>query len=48
MERLARTDPVEFLHDCLRYYDRNVKGYTTVMRKQERLNGKVGPVETIW
>lgn len=47
MERLARSDPVEFLHDCLRYYDKNVKGYTAVLRKQERLNGKLELPEVI-
>jgi hypothetical protein len=47
MERLARTRPVEFLEQCLRYYERNVQGYTTVMRKQERLEGKLQRSEVI-
>jgi hypothetical protein len=47
MERLAKEKPVEFLEQCLRYYDRNVKGYTTTMQKQERLGGKLQPTELI-
>jgi hypothetical protein len=47
MERLARNDPVKFLHECLRSFDRNVQGYTAVLRKQERLNGKLELPETI-
>lgn len=47
MQRLARTRPVEFLAQCLRHYDRNVKGYTAVLRKQERLDGKLQRSEVI-
>jgi hypothetical protein len=47
MERLAKEKPVEFLEQCLRYYDRNVKGYTATMQKQERLGGKLQPTEVI-
>jgi hypothetical protein len=47
MERLARTRSVEFLEQCLRYYDRNVKGYNAVLQKQERLDGKLQPSEVI-
>jgi hypothetical protein len=47
MERLAREKPVEFLEQCLRHYDRNVKGYTTTMQKQERGGGKLKPTEVI-
>jgi hypothetical protein len=47
MQRLARTKPVEFLQQCLRHYDRNVKGYTAVVRKQERLDGKLQRSEVI-
>jgi hypothetical protein len=45
MERLAKEKPVEFLKQCLRTYDRNVKGYTANMQKQERLGGKLQPTE---
>jgi hypothetical protein len=47
MERLARTRPVEFLEDCIRSYDRNVKGYTCVLQKQERIGGKLQHTEVI-
>src|SRR5262249_42001443 len=47
MERLARDNPVEFLRASLRAYDRDVKGYTVVMRKQERLGGKLQLPEVI-
>ena len=47
MERLAREKPVEFLEQCLRHYDRSVKGYTTTMQKQERLGGRLQPTEVI-
>ncbi len=40
MERLAKNDPVAFVEECIRRYDREVQGYTTTLRKQERLNGQ--------
>jgi hypothetical protein len=47
LERLARTDPIGFLRSTLLRYRREVRGYRVVLQKQERLNGKVGPVETL-
>ena len=47
LESLARTDSVAFLRDCLLRYRKEVHGYYTTLQKQERLNGKLGPVETI-
>jgi hypothetical protein len=47
MESLARTHPVAFLRACLSRYRREVHGYICILDKQERLNGKLGPVETI-
>jgi hypothetical protein len=44
MEELARQDPVAFLENCIRYYDRDVQGYSLVMQKQERLPKKE-PIE---
>jgi hypothetical protein len=44
MEQLARQDPVAFLENCIRYYDRNVQGYRLIMYKQERLPKK-DPIE---
>jgi hypothetical protein len=47
MEQLAHDNPISFLEQCLRYYDTKVKGYTTVMQKQERLGGKLQSTEVI-
>jgi len=47
LERLAREDPVAFLENCLRRYQRNVKGYTCTFLKQERIGDKVQRTETI-
>ena len=47
LESLARTDPIAFLRACLLRYRREVHGYICTLEKQERLNGKLGPEETI-
>jgi hypothetical protein len=47
MKRLAESDPIAFLENCIRRYDREVKGYRCVMHKQERLEGKLQPSEVI-
>jgi hypothetical protein len=47
MKRLAETDPVAFLENCIRRYDREVKSYTCALHKQERLEGKLQPSEVI-
>jgi hypothetical protein len=47
LERLARTDPVDFLAACLKRYDREVKGYTAVIHRQERLDGRLQPSQEI-
>ncbi len=47
MERLAKNDPIAFLKECIRRYDREVKGYTTTLRKQERIDGEIQPSEVI-
>src|SRR5438876_2963892 len=47
MEKLARTDAPAFLRACIRRYDKEVRGYTAVLEKQEFLNGKLGPVEVV-
>jgi len=39
MAHLARTDPIAFLQNCLKRYQREVKGYHGILDKQERLNG---------
>src|SRR5262245_17518656 len=47
MEALAKEDPIAFLEKCLTRYDREVKGYSLTMQKQERLQGKLQPREVI-
>ncbi|MBV9125576.1 MAG: DUF1571 domain-containing protein [Planctomycetes bacterium] len=47
MEDLARTDPIKFLENCLRRYDREVQGYSGTMQKHERIDGTLYPEETI-
>src|SRR5712671_3593138 len=47
MESLARTDPTAFLRACVRRYQREVRGFTAVLTKQELLGGKLGPVEVV-
>jgi hypothetical protein len=44
---LARTDPVAFLRACLLRYRKEVHGYFCTLQKQERIHGKLGPVEVI-
>src|SRR5579875_4143741 len=47
MERLAKSDPIAFLRECLRRYDREVQGYTATLRKQERIGGHLQRSEVI-
>jgi hypothetical protein len=47
MEKLAKTDPIAFLENCLKRYDREVKGYQVTLRKQERIGGKLQRSEVI-
>jgi hypothetical protein len=47
MEKLADSDPVAFLENCIRRYQREVKAYHCIMQKQERLAGKLQPKEVI-
>ncbi len=47
VERLAKTDPLAFLETCIRRYDREVKGYTCTLRKQERIDGRLERSEVI-
>jgi len=44
MAELARKDPVVFLENCVRYYDRDVQGYHLTMQKQERVPTRL-PIE---
>ncbi len=47
LARLARTDPVGFIEACQRRIAREVKGYRCLLKKQERLAGKLKPSELI-
>ncbi|MFL5244988.1 MAG: DUF1571 domain-containing protein [Gemmataceae bacterium] len=47
MEKLAKSDPVGFIENCLRRYKREDKGYTLTFEKQERINKKLQPNEVI-
>src|SRR6266511_5616615 len=47
MEALAKEDPIAFLENCMTRYNREVKGYSLTMQKQERLQGKLKPREVI-
>lgn len=47
MERLAKEDPIAFLQECIRRYDREVHGFTATLIKQERLEGSLQNRETI-
>lgn len=47
MERLAEHDPIAFLNECIRRYDREVQGYTATLRKQERIGGQLQSSEVI-
>jgi Protein of unknown function (DUF1571) len=44
---LPNPDPVEFLKMCLARYDREVQGYSLIMYKRERINGRLQPREII-
>jgi hypothetical protein len=47
VEPLPDPDPVAFLEKCLARYDREVRGYSATLRKQERVRGKLNPPEKI-
>lgn len=47
LEKLAQSNPLAFFEACLRRYAREVKGYTCLFHKQERLEGRVNPPEVI-
>src|SRR5262245_42587058 len=47
MEVLAKEGPVAFLENCLIRYDREVKGYSLTMQKQERIDSKLHKKEII-
>ncbi len=40
-------DPVAFLEKCLEHYDRTIHAYSLTMRKRERIDGTLHPLEVI-
>jgi hypothetical protein len=47
MAKLAGEDPVAFIRNVIRRYDREVKGYRVTLDKQERVRGKLLPKEVV-
>jgi hypothetical protein len=47
MLHLATTDPIAFLKECILRYDREVRGYTATLQKQERIDGRLERTELI-
>jgi hypothetical protein len=47
MEQFARNEPTVFLENCLRRYERDVRGYHATMQKQERIQGRLQSKEII-
>ncbi len=47
MEELAKKNPIAFLKSSIRRYDYQVQGYECTFKKQERIDGKLEPGETI-
>jgi hypothetical protein len=43
MEKLARTHPTAFVENCIRRYNRDVKGYHCTLHKQEQVGRRLGP-----
>ena len=47
MKQIAQEKPLAFLENCLRRYDREVKGYTVELQKQELISRRLQPTEVI-
>ncbi len=47
MDKLASDDPVAFLENCVRRYDRDVKSYNATLSKQERIDDTLYPPEVL-
>jgi hypothetical protein len=47
-EPLPDPDPLAFLEKCLQRYNREVKGYSLIMQKQERVAGTLYPREIVY
>jgi hypothetical protein len=47
LEILLHYHPILFLEDCLARYENEVEGYTTTFYKQERIAGKLKPLEKL-
>jgi hypothetical protein len=47
IEQIIRNDPTEFIEMSLDRYDREVHGYSCILDKKERVNGKLKPREVV-
>src|SRR5262249_31370191 len=47
IEKLARSDALAFLRECIRRYEKEVDSYMATLEKQEFLNGKLNPSEVV-
>ncbi len=47
MEKLARTDPIAFVKECIQRYDREVHGYRCILDKVERVQGELHDREVV-
>lgn len=47
MDKLAKSNPVAFLKACLARYNRDVKAYSLIFQKQERIGGKLEKKELL-
>jgi hypothetical protein len=47
MEKLAQSDLIAFLKECMARYDREVRGYRVLLAKRERVDGKLMPPEEV-
>jgi hypothetical protein len=47
LARLVKDSPLTMFENCLKRYDREVKGYRAILQKQEFIDGKLYPTEVI-
>src|SRR5438309_2038535 len=47
LEDLAKNKPIAFLEMCLEHYEKSVRGYRLTFLKQERVQEKMRPKETV-
>src|SRR5262245_55763239 len=47
IENLLRQDPPRFLQMCVERYDREVRGYSCILQKRERVYNRLLPTEVV-